>query len=146
MKIRIAIAALVAASLADFGFSRSVAAATCPSIDNETDKEVHQCASNYVVDAALPMGDYLWVLPVKGDANLPNLPRSQDAGPAITLSVVDWKHNPVSSVHMEVCLADSSASGNVFMWNSRGWMALPTYHLPGWDCVATGFRGTYSHN
>jgi hypothetical protein len=145
MKIRIAIAALVAASLADFGFSRSVTAATCPSIDNETDKEVHQCASNYVVDAALPMGDYLWVLPVKGDANLPNLPRSQDAGPAITLSVVDWQHNPVSSVHMEVCLADSSATGNVFMW-SGGWVALPTYHLPGWDCTATGLPGTYSHN
>jgi hypothetical protein len=146
MKVRVAIVALLVASLLGFGFSRSVSAAsTCPWIDNETDKEVHQCASNYVVDAALPMGDYLWVLPVKGDANLPNLPRSQDAGPAITLSVVDWQHNPVSAVHMEVCLADSIASGNVFMW-SGGWVALSTYHLPGWDCAATSLTGTYSHN
>jgi hypothetical protein len=36
-------------------------------------------------------------------------------------------------------------SGNVFMW-SGGWVALSTYHLPGWDCAATSFTGTYSHN
>jgi hypothetical protein len=157
MKTRIAIAALLVASLLGFGFVRAVSAASvCPSIDLESDKEVHQCSSSYVVDAAVPMGGFLWVTPVKDYANLPNVPNTDFLGPAVTLTVVDWNGVAQSSAHLEVCLADSSSTGNVFMWSGSGsiysskntgsWWALPTYHLPGWDCASSAMPGTFSIN
>jgi len=58
MKLRITISALRVASLLGFGFNWSVLAASCPQIDNEQDKEVNQCSSTFVVDAAVPHGGY----------------------------------------------------------------------------------------
>ena len=150
MKFRVALSALLVASLFGFAFSWSVLAAGCPSIDNESDKEVHQCSSSYVVDAAVPMGGFLWVTPVKSYTTLPNPPRVDFLGPAVTLSVVDSSGMAVSSVHMELCLSDTSSTGNVFMWSGAGplysatpvgmWVYVPTYHLSGWDCAAAAAR------
>ena len=152
MKIRVAIAALLVASLFGFGFSRSVAAdSPCPTIDPETDKEVHQCNANYVVDAQLPAGDFLKVDSVTSDNTLPLPHNSEFTRPIFTLFVT------TSYVHMEVCITDGSSSGNVFFWSGSGpvygdtaatgqWVALPTYHLPGWDCAGTIWPGTYTIN
>ena len=156
-KIRVAIAALLVASFFGFGFSRSaLAASTCPTIDSEHDKEVTQCSSSFVVDAAAPMGGFLWVTPVKDYTTLPNIPNTDFLGPAITVTVVNSSGVAQSPVHLEVCLADSSSSGNVFMWTGSGslyaahptgsWMAVPTFHLAGWDCTASSLPGTFSIN
>jgi hypothetical protein len=158
MKIRIAIAALLIASFLGFGFVRAVyAASVCAPIDTESDKEVHQCSGAYDVDAAAPMGGFLWVTSVKDYANLPNLPNTDFLGNAINVWVVDMNGAAVSPVHLEVCIADASSSGNVYMWsgstsslysvkNAGSWMALPTFHLPGWDCASSAFPGVFSAN
>jgi hypothetical protein len=152
MKLRIAISALLVASLLGFGFSYAVSAASsCPAIDQETDKEVHQCTSSWVVDAAVPLGGFLWVKSVPTSWNLPNAPEVNFLGAAQTISVVNAAGVAQTSVHLEVCLADTSSSGNVYWWSgsspaSGSWWALPTYHLPGWDCAASSFPGTYTAN
>jgi len=158
MKARVVISALLIASMLGFGLVSAVgAASSCAAIDLESDKEVHQCSSSFDVDAAVPMGGYLWVTSVKDYANLPSVPNTDFLGPAIKVWVVDANGAPVTPLHLEICLADGSSTGNVFMWsgslsalyspNESGmWVALPTYHLPGWDCAASGFPGVYSIN
>jgi hypothetical protein len=153
MKLRIAISALLVASLLGFGFSYAVSAASsCPTIDQETDKEVHQCSSSYVVDAAVPLGGFLMVRPVPAFWHLPNAPEVNFLGDAQTVSVTDANGLYQTSAHLEVCIADDTSSGNVYWWSSGSstqagsWVLLATYHLPGWDCAASSFPGTYTAN
>jgi hypothetical protein len=153
MKLRIAISALLVASMLGFGLSYAVSAASsCPSIDVETDKEVHQCSASYVVDAVVPLGGSLMVRPVPAFWHLPNAPEVGFLGNAQTISVTDVNGLYQPAVHLEVCIADDTTSGNVYWWSAGSstkpgsWVLLATYHLPGWDCAASSLPGTYTAN
>jgi hypothetical protein len=134
-----------------FGLSYAVSAASsCPSIDPETDKEVHQCSSSYVVDATVPLGSSLTVRPVPSSWNLPHAPEVDFLGNAETIAVTNANGLYQTSVHLEVCIADDTSSGNVYWWSGSpktgSWVLLGTYHLPGWDCAASSLPGTFTAN
>jgi hypothetical protein len=157
MKIRIASAAFLIASLAGFALNGSAAALTCSNVDGEGDREVSQCSSSYIVDAAVPAGYFLWVSPVSADTSLPNPPMSSVLGDVFSISIKDASGNLLSKpAQIELCLKDPSSSGNVYMWGGSAplydviqtgsWWYLPTYHQPGWDCATTTSQGVFGSN
>ena len=161
MKVRISIAAVLLASIAGLGFSLpAFAARSCLPIDGENgEREVVACTSAYSVDASVPLGGSVVVTPVNDYTTLPNPPKVDFLDLAITVSVLNSSGMSVNTAQMEICFADASATGNVYLWNPTSssetlysakltgmWQYVSTFHPAGMDCVQTELAGTYTIN
>jgi hypothetical protein len=160
MKIRMAIAAVFVASVAASGFGSSALAGACTPLGNNTGGPVASgCTDEVTVEASLRGGD-VWLTPVKDFTTLPNAPEVDFLGPATTVAFTDANGNYVSTALFEICISDDTQSGNVYMWVpasgspaslydpnlSGSWWALPTFHLPGFDCANSWMPGTFTRN
>jgi hypothetical protein len=160
MKLRLIAAALLVAGIAAFGSSNAASAKSCTPLDNESgEHEQTACTSAVTVDAVVPFEGSFSVNPLPVDTTLPNPPRVDFMGDAVTVSVNNSSGTAQKYAQVEICFSDPSQSGDVFRWvpasdsetlttpNPAGeWFYVPTYHSQGMDCAQTWFTGTYTRN
>ena len=159
MKARIAIAAVLLASLVGFGFGAAVLAAPAsPFTGVSGPRESITVDTNYAVDAMVPDGGSAVITSVPADNSLPNLPNYQYIGDAMTVTILDKNGVVVDSAPMTVCFATpndgdisiwvpGSSTDTLFSVVQRGhWVYVPTTHMASWVCAQTTLPGTYSSN
>jgi hypothetical protein len=91
-------------------------------------------------------------------STLPNAPRVNFRGPAVTLTLRDAKGNYAAYAPVTICFADNTG-GNVFYWMPGSssetlttpkptgrWVYVPTSHPSGMDCASSWQLGTYTRN
>ncbi len=121
----------------------------CTQLPNDTAHHVTvSCVIGVTADIQAPRGDMASITSVSDTTTLPDPPYVNFLGDAVTLSVTDPTGASVAYVPGEICFADPSESGNVFMWvpANSAWMYISTVHITGMDCGWFWTPGIYTRN